>query len=62
VSLQALPLYSVPADNVTMVTVAPTADGRIFLGGAGGWLWVGRGVTGTGISLAGWLGVGWWSD
>ena len=40
VTLQPLPLYSVPADNVTMVTVAPTADGRIFLGGAGGG-WVG---------------------
>ncbi|KAI3427442.1 hypothetical protein D9Q98_010357 [Chlorella vulgaris] len=39
VSLQALPLYSVPADNVTMVTVAPTADGRIFLGGADGHLY-----------------------
>jgi hypothetical protein len=37
-ALQPLPLYSVPADNVTMVTVAPSADGRIFLGGAGAWL------------------------
>ena len=36
VTLQPLPLYSVPADNVTMVTVSSTADGRIFLGGAGG--------------------------
>lgn len=26
---------SVPADNVTMVSVASTADGRIFMGGAG---------------------------
>lgn len=34
-ALQPLPLYSVPADGVTMVAVAPTADGRIFLGGAG---------------------------
>ena len=36
VSLQPLPLYSVSADNVTMVTVAGTAEGRIFLGGADG--------------------------
>lgn len=35
VTLQPLPLYSVPADNVTMVTVSSSADGRIFLGGAG---------------------------
>lgn len=34
-TLQPLPLYSVPADNVTIVCVSPTADGRIFLGGAG---------------------------
>lgn len=31
----ATPPRSVPADNVTMVSVASTADGRIFLGGAG---------------------------
>lgn len=51
-SLQPLPLYSVPADGVTMVTVAPTADGRIFLGGAGGW------VAGWGVvvwDVCGWL-------
>jgi len=43
-TLQPLPLYSVPADNVTMVSVASTADGRIFMGGAGvrvGWGGVG---------------------
>ncbi|EFN51092.1 hypothetical protein CHLNCDRAFT_141404 [Chlorella variabilis] len=39
VTLQPLPLYSVPADNVTMVTVSSTADGRIFLGGADGHLY-----------------------
>ncbi|PRW05942.1 nuclear pore complex Nup155 isoform B [Chlorella sorokiniana] len=38
-TLQPLPLYSVPADNVTMVSVASTADGRIFLGGADGHLY-----------------------
>ncbi|KAL4426022.1 hypothetical protein ABPG75_010038 [Micractinium tetrahymenae] len=38
-ALQPLPLYSVPADNVTMVCVASTADGRIFLGGADGHLY-----------------------
>jgi hypothetical protein len=36
VALQALPLYSVPNDGVAMVTVAATAGGRIFMGGAGG--------------------------
>ncbi|PSC67210.1 nuclear pore complex NUP155 [Micractinium conductrix] len=39
VTLQPLPLYSVPADNVTMVTVSSSADGRIFLGGADGHLY-----------------------
>ncbi|KAL4425159.1 hypothetical protein ABPG77_008264 [Micractinium sp. CCAP 211/92] len=39
VTLQPLPLYSVPADNVTMVCVSSTADGRIFLGGADGHLY-----------------------
>lgn len=34
-TLQPLPLYSAPTDNVTMVSVAATASGRIFLGGAG---------------------------
>lgn len=38
-TLQPLPLYSVPADNVTMVSVAATADGRIFMGGADGHLY-----------------------
>ena len=39
VTLQPLPLYAAPADNVAMVTVAPTAGGRIFLGGADGHLY-----------------------
>eukprot|EP00887_Chlorella_sp_A99_P007116 scaffold2.g7116.t1 len=34
--LQPLPLYSAPTDNVTMVSVASSASGRIFLGGADG--------------------------
>lgn len=36
VSLQPLPLYSVPTDNVTMVCVAGASGGRIFLGGGDG--------------------------
>lgn len=35
-ALQPLPLYTVPADNVTMCAVAATPDGRIFLGGSDG--------------------------
>ena len=35
-ALQPLPRYSVPTDGVTMVSVAATASGRIFLGGTGG--------------------------
>ena len=53
-ALQPLPLYSAPTDNVTMVSVASTAGGRIFLGGAGerlrgqGWVrWMAR-VSGRG--------------
>lgn len=36
VTLQPLPLYTVPSDNVAMVSVATTPSGRIFLGGADG--------------------------
>jgi len=36
VTLQPLPLYSVPSDDVAMISVAKTANGRIFLGGADG--------------------------
>jgi nuclear pore complex protein Nup155 len=36
VTLQPLPLYSVPSDDVAMTSVACTANGRIFLGGADG--------------------------
>jgi len=35
-ALQPLPMYSVPADNVTMCAVASTPAGRIFLGGSDG--------------------------
>ncbi len=35
-ALQPLPLYAVPADNVTMCAVAATPAGRIFLGGSDG--------------------------
>lgn len=36
VTLQPLPLYSVPSDNVAMTAVACSSNGRIFLGGADG--------------------------
>jgi nuclear pore complex protein Nup155 len=36
VTLQPLPLYSVPSDDVAMTSVACTTNGRIFLGGADG--------------------------
>jgi len=38
-ALQPLPLYAVPADNVTMCAVAATPAGRIFLGGSDGKLY-----------------------
>jgi len=38
-SLQPLPEYSVPSDNVIMASVAGTAAGRIFMGGADGRLY-----------------------
>ena len=39
VTLQPLPLYAVPSDNVTMCAVAAGPNGRIFLGGADGHLY-----------------------
>lgn len=39
VTLQPLPLYSFPSDNVVMCSVASTPDGRIFLGGMDGHLY-----------------------
>lgn len=39
ITLQALPLYTLPTDGVTVVTVAATPRGRIFLGGANGHLY-----------------------
>lgn len=39
ITLQALPLYTLPTDGVTVVTVASTPHGRIFLGGANGHLY-----------------------
>ena len=44
VTLQPLPLYSVPADNVTMVCVAGTASG--WVGGVQMGVWVGCGQDG----------------
>lgn len=35
-SLQPLPLYTVPSDNVVMTAVASTSNGRLFLGGGDG--------------------------
>jgi len=39
IALQPLPMYTVPSDNVIMTSVATTAAGRIFLGGADGHLY-----------------------
>lgn len=39
VTLQPLPLYAAPSDNVTMCAVAAGPNGRIFLGGADGHLY-----------------------
>eukprot|EP00884_Botryococcus_braunii_P002912 jgi/Botrbrau1/12621/Bobra.0169s0148.1 len=39
ITLQALPLYSLPTDGITMVGIAGTPQGRIFLGGANGHLY-----------------------
>ena len=36
ITLQPLPMYSVPSDNVAMTSIACSPNGRIFLGGADG--------------------------
>jgi nuclear pore complex protein Nup155 len=35
-SLQPMPLYSLPSDNVVMTCVASSAGGRLFMGGSDG--------------------------
>lgn len=36
ITIQPLPLYTIPSDNIAMTSIATTTTGRIFLGGADG--------------------------